>query len=562
MSRSRTPRGWWRVLVPLFVLALLAAACGGKEEPSTQGPDDTTADDATGGVPAINEETPEQGGTLVYALAAETNGWDPTTSQWGPWGLTVARTFFDTLTIFDDEGKIHPYLAESFTPNENYDSWVIKLRPNVTFHNGEPLTAAVLKANWDSYTASPLVGRIFEEIASTEVLGDPETSLEMRANLVSRWVNFPEAWTTQIGVVQATESLEADNATRARNPIGTGPFVFDEWVPDQFLRVTRNDDYWQDGLPYLDEIEFRPITDPTSRSAALRSGEVDIAELEEIQELEPFTDDENFTVWKDSRAETAESFVMLNTLQPPLDDLRVRQALAYATDKATVNVAISNGERELANGPYRESSPWYNAVDYPQFDLAKAQQLVEEYEAENGPISFTMEVGAGGAIGAQTAQILQEQWAEAGIEVELGSTEIASLIASVVVGDYTAVVWRQFDSPTPLQETVWWHEEGAPDLGEIGLNFARNRDDVLSEALDTSRTVASDDEEKAQFDIAQTQLAADIPYIWITHIEPAIVAESDIMNVLHAPIPGTDAEMMSFHNSAHELSQVWVQQGN
>jgi peptide/nickel transport system substrate-binding protein len=376
---------------------------------------------------------------------------------------------------------------------------------------------------------------------------------------VSRWVNFPEAWTTQIGVVQATESLEADNATRAQNPIGTGPFVFEEWVPDQFLRVSANEDYWQEGLPYLDEIEFRPIPDPTSRGASLRSGDIDVAQLEEIQELAQFVDDESFTVWKDERAETAESFVMLNTLQPPFDDLRVRQALAHATDKAVINQVINNGERELANGPYRPGSPWYTEVDYPQFDLAAAQALIDEYEAEEGPISFTMEVGATGTLGAQTAQAIQEQWSQLGIEVELGSTEVASLIANVVTGNYTAVVWRQFDSPTPLQETVWWHEEGAPDVGQIGLNFARNRDDELSAALDASRTVETDDEEKAQFDIAQQRLAADVPYIWITHIEPAIVAETGVANVLHATVPDADgARMMSFHNSAHALHQVWL----
>jgi ABC-type transport system substrate-binding protein len=107
---------------------------------------------------------------------------------------------------------------------------------------------------------------------------------------------------------------------------------------------------------------------------------------------------------------------------------------------------------------------------------------------------------------------------------------------------------------------VWWHEEGATPLGEIGLNFARNRDDEMSAALDESRQVTSDTEEKAQFDIVQQRLAADIPYIWLTHIEPAIVAANDVQNVLHAPIPDSDAAMMSFHNSAPELSQVWLSQ--
>jgi ABC-type transport system substrate-binding protein len=371
-------------------------------------------------------------------------------------------------------------------------------------------------------------------------------------------VNFPEAWTTQIGVVMPMESIEGDNAKRAQEPIGTGPFVFDEWIQDRSLRVVRNDDYWQEGLPYLEEIEFRPISDPTTRAASLLSGDIDMAQLEEPQEMDQFLDNDDFVVWQDARAETAERFAMLNTLEPPFDDPRVRQALAYATDKETVNEATAEGLQELANGPYRPSSPWYTDTDYPQYDPAMAQQLVDEYEAEVGPIEFTMEVGVSGAIGQQIAQLLQQQWGQVGIDVELGTTEVASLIANVVVGDYQAVLWRQFDSPTPLQETVWWHEEGATDLGDIGLNFARNRNDTLSAALDASRTVETDADEKAQFDVVQQQLNTDIPYIWVTHIEPAIVAETGVINVLHAPIPDSDVQMASFHNSSHLLSQVWV----
>src|SRR5690606_19582973 len=393
---------------------LLAGACGGGDDDeggSGGGGGDDGGEEGTG-LPPVNEEEPQRGGTLVYGLAAETNGWDPTLSQWGPWGLTVARTIFDTLTIFDEEGEIHPYLAESFTPNEDYTQWDVKLRDGVTFHNGEALTADILRDNWAFYGESPLVGRIFEEIdlESMEVV-DP---LTLRVHTVQKWVNFPEAFTTQIGVVMPRESLEADAATRARNPIGTGPFVFKEWEQDNHLTVVRNEDYWQEGLPYLDAIEFRPLPDPTSRSTALRSGEVDVVQLEEPPEQEAFRNDDQFVIWRDPTAETPESFIMLNTLAEPLDDLEVRRALALATDKETLNATISDGQRELANSPYRPGSPWHTEVDHPQYDPEAARAIVEEYEAENGPIEFTLEVGVTGALGARTAQLVQEQWSAVG----------------------------------------------------------------------------------------------------------------------------------------------------
>lgn len=101
-----------RALVAAVTIALLVSACGsgGEDEDAT----DASLPNQTG----VGD--PVAGGTLTYGIPAETNGWDPTLSQWGPWSLVVARTIFDTLSVFDDQGNVHPYLAESFTPNDDY----------------------------------------------------------------------------------------------------------------------------------------------------------------------------------------------------------------------------------------------------------------------------------------------------------------------------------------------------------------------------------------------------------------------------------------------------------
>jgi peptide/nickel transport system substrate-binding protein len=541
-----------------LALALVAGACGGGDDNGaavTPGPDGG-GEESEREIPPAAESEPVNGGTLVYALSAETDGWDPTGNQWGPWGLTVARTIYDTLTVFDEDGNIHPYLAESFEPNETYDVWDITLRPGVTFHNGEELTAQVLEDNWDFYADSPLVRRIFEQVADTEVIDE----LTMRVETTEKWVNFPMAWTTQVGVVMAPEMLNAPAEVRARNPIGTGPFEFVEWEDDNFLRVERNEDYWQEGLPHLSSIEFRIITDPTTRAASIRTGGADLAFMEQANEVQRFEEDSSVVVWRDPRAETAENFVMLNTLNPPLDDPRVRRALVHATDRETVNQVISEGLREVADGPYRPSSPWYAETDYPDYDLDEARRLVEAYEAEVGPVAFTLEVGASGADGLLTSQLLQEQWQQAGIDVNVGQTEISTFILDVVLGSYDAVLWRQFDSPHPMQESVWWSEDTVEDLGEFGLNFARNRNATLTEALEAARAAESREEETEHYAVVQRELATDIPYIWLTHVEPTIVASERVANVFHAEIPDQPGtRMMSVHNSSHTLHQVWLQ---
>ncbi len=532
------------IAVLAAVVALLAAACGsgGEDGDSTEAslPTQTEVGD------------PVPGGTLVYGLPAETNGWDPTLSQWGPWSLVVARSIFDTLSVFDEDGNIHPNLAESFTPNEDYTEWVVKLRPDVTFHNGEQLTAEVLAQNWNFFRDSPLTQEIFKRVGTWEVRDE----LELVVRPLDKWVNMPVVFTTQVGVVMAPESLEGPAGERAQHPIGTGAFELEEWAPDSHLTVTRNPEYWQDGYPYLDEIEFRTVTDPQSRASALQSGELDLAMLEDVDQVDQFRDDDDFLLWQDPNAESGEQLVMLNTMQPPLDDVRVRRALAYATDRAGAIEVLSPG-REVASGPYRTSSPWYVETEYPGYDLEEASRLVEEYESEVGPIELTL-LGSSAVGTAELAQLLKEQWGQVGIDVSIDSSEVAQMIVAIVGGNYQAVIWRQFDSPHPLQESVWWHCDGAKPIGETGLNFARNCNETLTAALDEAREVESREEEVEQYGIVQQELARDVPYVWLSHIEPTVVAGANVVDVFNFTVPDTDLRGMSLQNSSHPLHQVWI----
>lgn len=551
--RQRPGKRWTGLVAACVAVALIAGACGGGSSATDEDAGSSEVDD-TSDLPVQEVEgDPVYGGDLVYALSTETDGWDPGAGQWAPWSLKVARSIFDTLTIFDEGGNLHPHLAESFTPSEDFTEWTVKMRPGVQFHNGQPMDAAALMGTWQYFQASPLTGRIFESMIGMEVISD----LDLRVTLSEPWVNMPAAFTTQIGVVLAPESLAADPATRKNHPIGTGPFVFEEWIPDQKLVVTRNDNYWQPELPYLDSVEFRIITDKDARESSVKTGDVDMGAFDAPSEFDE-KDVAGITVWKDTTTETPEQFIMLNTMKPPTDDVRVRTALALATNKDTVNRAVFDGLREVANGPYRPSSPWYAETDYPQYDPEAAKVLVDEYEAENGPINF--KIWQSQANIPETTVILKEQWAAVGIDVQIDQSETASQIANVVLGNYDTLAWRQFDSPHPMQESVWWRQEEAPPLGQFGLNFARNVNPTLSAALDDARVAETFDEEYELYSIVQEELAADIPYIWLTHIEPEVAARDDVIDVLNYTIPGTDLRATSFMNSAHQMSQIWLNQ--
>ena len=142
------------LLTTVVALGLLAAGCGTSEQATSSIPQERSNE----GVQE-SDETPIPGGKIAYGLAAETNGWNPSASQWASSGHEVARTIFDTLSAYDVDSKIQPNLAASFEPTADFTQWTITIRPGVTLHNGKPVTAETVKANQETLMASKLTGR-------------------------------------------------------------------------------------------------------------------------------------------------------------------------------------------------------------------------------------------------------------------------------------------------------------------------------------------------------------------------------------------------------------------
>ncbi len=533
------------------VLAIAAAGCGEKKEPTAAAPEEA-AD--VGVVESDEPGTP--GGSITYGLSAETDGWNPSTSRWAPSGLMVARAVFDTLATYDAEGGWQPNLAESFTPNEEYTAWQVKLRPGVTFHNGDPVDADAVKANMDFHIASPLTSAPFEPVENVESDGE----LTVTVNTKAPWVNWPYAMATQIGVVGEPDWL-ASGDTRA--PIGTGPFTFESWEPDKELVVRKNADYWRDGYPYLDEVVFQPIIDSQSRSSALESGDLDamlISDGEDIVDFTALAESGEFQLFSDTVGESNESFVQLNVTKPPFDDPDARRALALATDKQQVIDTVQAGLYEPSSGPFPPSSPWYVPTEYPEADPAEAAELASAYAAEHGgPITFEL-LTPPDPTSQQTADLLIDQWGAAGIEASSRTIQQAEGILQVLTGNYQSVIWAQFDSPHPLGDSVWWHPNSVGEEGEFSLNFSRNKNEAIGEALDAARATTDPAEEKRLYGVAQEELAKDIPYVWLYHYQTGVVAGNDLVNVTNWTTPD-GAVGLPLQGGSHPLFQVWLDDG-
>lgn len=542
-ERQRQPR---LVAVAVMALtALLAGACGSS---SDSGGGDTPAGVAGADVTLAAEGPPKLGGSLGYGLEAETNGYNPTKDRFAISGTIVGLAIYDPLMAYDENYVPRPYLAESMTPNADYTSWTIKVRPGITFHNGEALDGQALVDHFKQILQPSEVSLAYQNIVEESIQVDPTDPLAATMQMKTPWAAFPVFLTGQGGLVIAPE-MAANRDSSSLSPIGTGPFMLEgSWAPDAKNTLVRNPNYWRtdaDGtkLPYLESVSFQAIPNEESRAASLESGGLQMIHSTNSVTIKKFREQaaagEVQTV--EDRGESEESFIMLNTVVPPFDDIRARQALAYATNQDQVLEVVELDVRQPAKGIFTNDNPVVDTsipAPYPEYDPAKAQELVDQYEAEKGPLSFRLE---NSGADDRTIQLLKSQWEQVGIDAQVNLTSQDTYIQRAVQGDFQAFEWRQFGSPDPDYDYLWWHSSNAGPVGGIALNFARNANPEIDAALDTGRTSSDPEERRRAYGTVQQKINEDVPYIWLSRTIWMVVARNNVRGITNGPLPGGEA---------------------
>lgn len=547
--RRRPPRS---MALALFLVPLMTlAACGGGSEEKTS---DDTSDDQEAAVTTTAPD-PVAGGTLSFGLSLESIGWLPSSSLWDPPGYVAASSFFDRLTAYDADGNIRPYLAEAIESNEDFTEYTITLREGVMFHDGTPLDAEALKIHFENMVASPIWGPSITPVDTLEVVDD----LNLNVVMSSPFSTFPHVLSAQPGFVAAPSQYEDEDGQR--NPVGTGPFVFDEWVPEDHLTVRANPDYWREGYPLLDGIEFRPIPDSTERRRALETGDLDIMETNAAADIADLEESGDYRVYLDSEGETTEMTAMLNAARLPFEDPIARQAVAHAIDREAIATDVYGGRFDPANGPFRPGSPWYQEdVAYPGYDPERAQELAEEYEAEHGePIAYTIEVSTD-PFELKVAQAVKEQSEAVGMQVEVASVPAQQTTIDVAVGSFdmnvTNLLWG---SPHPDRESFTLHSANYGDLGTIAMNITRMVDEEIDAGIEAGRETGDLDEQIAIWRGIQERLVEQNTFLFLVHNETGEIAHNRVQAVTDWTFPdGTEGRTQD--QTILSLYQLWLQQ--
>jgi peptide/nickel transport system substrate-binding protein len=473
----------------VVVFAAIAAACGGDNKSSTN----TTA--AGGAATSAGAGTtaagkPVRGGSISVGLEAENNtGWYMPDAQCPVSCAYVTNNLFDPLMRVDSNGKPAPWLALSMTPNADATEWTMKLRQGVTFQNGEPFNAAAVKANFDAGKAGSVLALALAPIKQTDVVDDYTVKITMN----SPWGAFPAALSGQGAMMEAPAQIAAKDKN---HPIGTGPFTFKEWVPNDHLTLVRNANYWykdpttQDQLPYLDQVTFKPIPEVSAREAALKSGQIDVMQTSNGNEISQLQGDKSFNViLQKSPAETG--YFLLNQLVPALADVRVREALAYCLDKDALNKQRNGNLAPVANGPFPPGSLGYlDDNGYPKTrDIAKAKQLIADYQKDKGPLPTFKFGTTNDPFNVETNQLVQAQWQECGIKTDIIQIEQTQYITEAGNGtsNFEIFAWRNHGFSDTDGNFYFWSSALAPPAGKFAINFGRMIDPEIDAALAQER---------------------------------------------------------------------------
>lgn len=465
---------------------------------------------------ALAQGTPQPGGEIVVTYQNDVATLDPAIGyDWQNWSMI--KSLFDGLMDYEPgTTELKNDLAEHYEISEDGLTYTFTLRPGVTFHNGREMTAADVKYSLERtvnpQTQSPGAGFFssiegFDEVSSGEVteLSGISTPDERTVEITLRApdATFLHVMALNFASVVPKEAVEAAGRDFGKQPVGTGAYMLDEWALGQRLTFVKNEEYFREGIPYIDKIDFEIGQEPNVALMRLQRGEVDIAGdgIPPAQFLQ-FRDDPEFENLMVVGDQLHTGYMTMNVNIPPLDDVKVRQAINMAINKERI-VRVINGRATPANQPLPPAMPGYDESyeGYP-YDVEQARALLEEAGYGDGFETelFVMNTDPQPRI----AQAIQQDLAQIGIEADITSLAQANVIAAGGEQDQAPLIWSGgmawiADFPDP--SNFWGPILGCEGAVPGGWNWAWYCNEELDARTDEANAMVDPDQQEERAEL-------------------------------------------------------------
>jgi len=451
---------------------------------------------------AANEgaATPAQGGEIVVGTVFDVFGLEPTTFLSGTHDLFIGMGLYDPLAIRTAEGVVEPWLAESIATDDQ-QTYTITLHDGVMFQDDTPVDAEAVKFNIERHMDPANESRALGQASNIEsvTVVDP---LTVEIKLKFPWTVFPEVLSGTMGFIASRTAVAGGNINT--EPVGSGPYRLEERVPGDHTTLVRNEDYWREGEPYLDRITFRVMLDNDVRQTSVANGEIQVAQSIRADTLADA--DAADGLWASVTAGNGNTIHMNNSVAP-MDDVRVRRALAHAVDYEALNTVIFSGAAEVTHSFIEADSPFNDpTVEWPEFDSSQAQELVDEYEAEVGPIAFEFRCFNEPAW-VQLSELVTQMWTAVGIDVTVNITDQNSFALDVFQGEYSVACYATSVATTD-PDLMFYNQL----YSTSPTNNSRYVNPEMDAALDVGRTSTDEATRAEAYSTVQHMLATDVPF--------------------------------------------------
>lgn len=521
------------------LLAGLLAACSSPaekpKETATAGSGTPASTPPSSTPPAATQtEKKAEAQTITLAMEAEPISLDPQNVTDGN-SISVQSTMYEGLLTFTDKMEPVPLLATEYKFNDNATELTFTLREGVTFHDGSPFNADVVKANLDFVLdeKNGLARRNFFSFVKEVVVKDPTHVTIVATSPNSTMLSYLAHPAASMKSLEVIKKKQADpNFNLDRTPVGTGPYKFSEWKDNQYVKVVPFDNYWNKDLKAKAEsIVYKPVTEASTRINMLKAGETDIVTKLPTLNAKEIASDSKFNVFTGPSLNVY--YVGINMREKKYQDKKVRQAMNYAINKDDLIAGVLDGYGKVADSPIAPNTYGYAQQKVYEYNPDLAKKLLSEAGVKDGfeATLWTRNSSEFIAIAENVAM----QLGKVGIKAKVQAFESGTL----------------FDMLDNNKGTDLWIGRWSPGTGEVDYgirpNFhtksfgpANNNSGFYSNAqvdklLDDAISTANKDESLKKYAEVQKIIVEDAPWVFLHVPENVVAKSSNVSNVMVLP---------------------------
>lgn len=459
--------------------------------------------------------TPRPGGRIVYGLTLVPSGIDPHINASSELGIPLTSVY-DTMVYQDPKtGEFVPGLAQKWEVSEDGKVYTFYLRRGVKFHDGTPFNAEAVRFNLERITSPDLASQkarfMLGPYERTEVVDEYTVRIVLKEPFAPLLDSLSQVY---LGMASPA-AVQKWGSEYQLHQVGTGPFVFVEYVPGDHLLLRRNPDYawgppvYQHKTAQLEEVEFRFFTDPATRSPALESGEADVMGEIPPQDAARLQGSQDFRI--EAVAIPGVSLMLfMNTARPPLDDLRVRQALLFGTDRKAIISAVFRDTSPMACGPLAASTFSYNPTvcEFYPYNPDQATALLEQAgwkdtdgdgvrDKDGQPLALDLYLMGWGYM-PEVGQLIADQWARLGVRINSQVISYPEALEIAKEGRHHLMPFNLSGSDPDILRR-FFHSQG-------GFNWSKVNDPEMDGWLEEAARVSDRDRRADLYSQVQTRV--------------------------------------------------------